>query len=167
GGPTRLMVFGVVVLVAAVAAFAFWYIRLHRRRRLLRAQRAIVEPNARLAAEQGVPQRAPDARAAEAPVRRGRLVEPGVNGDAGSHELGDGPFAIGSSPRLCRIVLPAEAGVAPEHLRITLLNGTYRLHHVGGAGRRTLVGGRPADFVTLEPGDEIQVGSHRFVFEEE
>jgi hypothetical protein len=29
----------------------------------------------------------------------------------------------------------------------------------------TLVAGKPADFVTLEPDDEIQVGRHRFLFE--
>ena len=94
-----------------------------------------------------------------------QLVE--RTGDGRVFELGAGPAIVGSSPRTATIVLPQEGGVAPEHARIWLRDGQYLLHHTSGAHRRTLVGGHPADWVVLEPGDDVQFGSLRFVFEDD
>ena len=79
-------------------------------------------------------------------------------------ELGGGPAVIGSSPRLATIVLNG-GDVAPEHTRIWLRDGRYLLHHVGGMSRKTLVGGKEADWVVLEPGDELTIGPWRLVFD--
>ncbi len=81
-------------------------------------------------------------------------------------ELHAGPAVVGSSSRVSTILLPGTADVAPEHARIWLRSGKYVLHHTAGPARKTLVGGREADWVTLEPGDEVQFGRYRFVFDD-
>jgi pSer/pThr/pTyr-binding forkhead associated (FHA) protein len=63
------------------------------------------------------------------------------------------------------IVLDGD-GIAPEHARIWLRQERYLLHHVGGLSRKTYVSGQEADWVVLEPGDEVTIGSHRLVFED-
>jgi hypothetical protein len=88
------------------------------------------------------------------------------DGDERAYELGSGPVIIGSSRMTANILLPDSPDVANEHARIWLRDGHYMLHHAGGPNRRTLVGGREADWVTLEPGDEIEVGRHRFLFDD-
>lgn len=167
GSNVPLIVFSAIIAIAALAGAGYWFARLRSRRRLLEQQRQVVAPNQRQAAAQPLPARANTGVPVFTPTEgHGRLVEKSMNGAGKVYELGAGPFAIGSSAKLSSLVLPAEDDVAPEHVRITRLNGTYRLHHTGGVARKTLVGGRPADFLTLEAGDEIQVGRHRFVFEE-
>ena len=164
---TPALVFGGLVVAVILAVVAYAASRWYQRRRLQRAQLAIVSPNERLAAAQGVPQQRHAAAGASSYAEAGgRLIEHSADGAGKVYDLGAGPFAIGSSRRLCQLVLSVSDGVAPEHVRITLVNGAYRLHHTGGSARQTLVGGKPADFVTLEPGDEIQVDRHHFVFTE-
>jgi VWFA-related protein len=164
-----LIVFSALVglILAAVAVVA--YLRWRRQRRILRHQLDVVEPNQRQAAAQGVPEQ-PFAAAAGPRVPEighGRLIEITADGRGEVHELGGGPVLIGSNARTCGIVLAESEHVAPEHVSITLRDGKYRLRHAGGRARRTLVAGREADIVTLEPGDEIQVGRWHFVFEDE
>ncbi len=141
-----------------------------RRLRAVRRQRA-VERHAGRQSDETIPFARPAEGAgvatAAAPRGTGRLVERAADGAGRVFELGAGPAIVGSSPRTATIVLPAEDGVAPEHARIWLRDGRYLLHHTSGAHRRTLVGGHPADWVVLEPGDDVQFGSLRFVFEDD
>ena len=78
-----------------------------------------------------------------------------------------GPEDEQSNYRLAAESLIDPAGIAPEHARIWLRDGHYTLHHVGGLSRKTLVGGREADWLILEPGDLIQIGPNRFEFDEQ
>ena len=41
-------------------------------------------------------------------------------------------------------------------------DGKIMLRHTGGAGKRTLAAGRPVEWVILDSGDEVGVGSRRF-----
>jgi len=96
----------------------------------------------------------------------GRFVEKTPRGRGQSYELGPGPIIIGSSRRECTIVLPESLDVAPVHARMWLRDGKYTLTHAGGFRRRTLVGGNATERCVLEHGDEVQIGSHRLVYEE-
>jgi hypothetical protein len=79
--------------------------------------------------------------------------------------LGRDPATIGSSSEACTIVLAGE-GIAPEHARIWYRQGKFLLHHVGGLSRKTYVSGHEADWVVLEAGDEVTIGTHRLVFDD-
>jgi pSer/pThr/pTyr-binding forkhead associated (FHA) protein len=85
-------------------------------------------------------------------------------GDQRAFTLGLEPAVIGASSVTCTIVLDGE-GIAPEHARIWQRGGRYLLHHVGGLSRKTYVSGQEADWVVLEPGDEVSIGRYRLVFE--
>jgi VWFA-related protein len=165
GGNTAAFVFLGVLGVLAAGGGGLMLVRVRRQRAVERHQRAVVAPNAAQARALGVPS-APEASAAaqEQQAGTGRLVE--LGGEGRTFELRAGPVLIGSSRRAA-VALPADAEVAPEHARIWLRDGHYVLHHAAGVGRRTLVGGKDAEWVTLEPGDEISVGAHRFRFEDE
>ncbi len=162
--------FGAAVALAVLAIGAMAVVRWQRHQRLMRAQLKIIEPNVRRAAAHPLPSRhgptmaAPSANGvAVAPeIGTGRLTEKG--GEGRVYPLGAGPIIIGSSPRLATIVLNG-SDVAPEHTRIWLRDGRYLLHHVGGMSRKTLIGGHPADWVVLEPGDELQIGGWRLTFD--
>jgi VWFA-related protein len=151
---------GAVVALGAVAFAAGWW----RRRRVRHHQMDVIAANPRQAAAQGLPGAVAGVGVSvPAPeTSRGRLVEVDVDAPRTFH-LGGGPAVIGSAPRRCTIVLEGD-DVAPEQARITVRDGRYLLHHTGGLRRKTLVGGREADWVILEPGDEIRVGSHRLQF---
>lgn len=87
-------------------------------------------------------------------------------GGAGrEYHLGDEAAVIGASSAVSTIVLDGD-GIAPEHARIWLRQDRYLLHHVGGLSRKTYVSGQEADWVVLEPGDEVAIGRHRLVFED-
>ena len=166
GSSTLLIAIAVVVALALVGGGA---LLLLRRARAARAQRER-EREAGRQSDESVPVAAgtllPSTRGAAA-QGSGRLVErpaPGASGEARVFELGGGPAVIGSG-RDATVRLEGE-GVAPEHARIWLRDGRYLLHHTAGLRRRTLVGGAVADWVTLEPGDEVQIGAHRLVFED-
>ena len=165
---SRMVAYAFAVGAVLLVVLAFAYLRWRRGRRLLRAQLQIVAPNVRRAAAQPLPawpvgySGGGAATAVAAEVGTGTLSEKG--GEDRVFHIGAGPVIIGSSSRLCSIVLPGEA-VAPEHARIWLRDGRYMLHHIGGPSRKTRVAGREADWVVLESGDEVQVGPWRLVFE--
>lgn len=160
------MVFSAIVLIAVAGGGGYLLMSWQRRRRLLARQLAVTAPNPMQAAAQPLPQHAGGAaRGSAVEAGTGRLVEKAAGGDR-VHLLGAGPVVIGSARRLCTIILPEGEDVAPEHVRIWLRDGRYLLHHAGGPRRRTLVNGREADWVRLEAGDEVQLGRHRFVFED-
>jgi len=160
---------GVVALVTLIGAGAFFR-RWQQQRRAVAHQLEVVAPNARLAAAQGVPRRmgayAPASSVATLTVETGtgRLLERG--GEGRDVEIGAGPLILGTSPRRCQLLLHDGGSIAPEHARIWLRGGRYVLHHVGGMSRKTLVNGQEADWVALDPGDEIAIGQWRFVFED-
>ncbi len=160
---------GVAALaVAGGGAVGFRRLRAHRREEA--RQKAVVEPNVRLATAQGVPRATGSYKAAEhakaAAVAEehgsGRLVERG--GEGRVIPIGAGPVVIGSSPRVCNVLVYNGGSIAPEHARIWLRGRGYVLHHVGGMSRKTYVSGHEADWVGLEDGDEIVIGKWRFQF---
>lgn len=160
-----LVAVATVVVLAVIGALALAAVRWVRNARERRAQLEIIEPNRELAARQGLPERDPSVvrvtpKAAEE-RGNGILVEKG--GEGRTFELGAGPIVIGTSRRLANIVISG-GDIAPEHVRIWLRGGRYLIHHVGGMSRKTYVNGYEADWVTLDPGDELRVGDCRFVF---
>ena len=78
--------------------------------------------------------------------------------------IGDSPVELGFTTD-CGIVLPGESSHRWERVRIWRREGRYMLHNVSRMGTVT-VGGRPAIWVVLEDGDEIQLGNCRLVFRE-
>ncbi len=168
-GNSRISLILYASVIALVAAGgAFFFSRWRKRQELLRAQLEVVASNPAQAAAQPLPRQPAFAPPSNSKTTQGtgRLIERTPGGQGQIYELGDGPVVIGSSLKLCTIVLPPSDDVALEHARIWLRDGRYLLHHAGGIRRKTLVGGREADWVVLEHGDEVQVGPHRFVFEE-
>jgi pSer/pThr/pTyr-binding forkhead associated (FHA) protein len=104
------------------------------------------------------------------PHTNGRAAAAGAllrekGGDNREFVLGTEPAVIGASATAATIVLNGD-GIAPEHARIWLRQDKYLLHHVGGLSRKTYVSGQEADWVVLEAGDELTIGSHRLVFED-
>lgn len=163
-----LYVFAAVIAAIIIGVATFFARRWYRRRSLLKAQLAVVAPNVRQAAAQPLPTHSAistNGSGVTAVAGTGRLLEKG--GEGREFEIGGGPTVIGSSARSCTIVLPSARDIAPEHARIWLRDGRYMLHHVGGMGRRTVVANQTVDWVTLDPGDEIVIGHHRFVFQDE
>jgi VWFA-related protein len=170
GGDRLALMFGAAVVLVVVAGAGYGLLRWQQQRREVAHQLEVVAPNPRLAAAQGVPRRigsftrSGGAVAVATEVGTGRLVERGGEGRA--VEIGGGPLVLGTSSRHCQVVLHDGGSIAPEHARIWLRGGRYVLHHVGGMSRKTLVNGHEADWVALDPGDEIVVGQWRFVFED-
>jgi VWFA-related protein len=164
---TPLVIFGVIVGVVLLCGIGFGAFRWLSQQRVLRHQTAVIAGNPMQAAAQPLPRQegALSERGGAIEEGTGRLIERRPDGDR-VHQLGAGPVVIGSSRQVCTIILPTSADVAPEHARIWLRDGGYLLHHAGGFRRRTLVNGREAEWVRLEHGDELQIGPHRFVFED-
>jgi VWFA-related protein len=172
---TPAVVFAAIVAAIGAAIIGYLLFLWFRKRRVRRAQMKVIAPNIQQAAAQPLDPnyRAPLASASMnggGGVAVAEKVGTGVlrdkNGSGQVYALGAGPAIIGTSARACNIVLPASDQVAAEHLRIWLRDGHYVLHHVGGIGRKTLIGGQVADWVTLEPGDELTIGPHKLVFED-
>jgi VWFA-related protein len=162
--------FGGVVLLALAGGGAYGARRWYQHRRELAHQLEVVQPNPRLAAAQGLPQRrhaqyAPGAGITATLDRgMGRLIERG--GDGRTIEILQGPIILGTSGRVCHVVLHDGGSIAPEHARVWLRGRRYVLHHVGGMSRKTFVNGQEADWVILDPGDEIAIGKWRFTFDD-
>jgi predicted component of type VI protein secretion system len=95
----------------------------------------------------------------------GRLIEQLEDGTTKTHEIGDGSVSIGTAAE-CAILLARTEGVAAYHARVSFRQGRYMLHHTGGPNFVTSVGSERVEWVRLDAGDEIRVGTHRFLFEE-
>ncbi len=162
-------VFGGAVVIIGIGMIAWLLVRWNRRRQLRLAQLKVVAPNIRQAAARplsrsvGAASGTPATADAATEAGTGRLRE---KASGRVYELGGGPAVIGTSARACTIVLPPSEAIAPEHARIWLRDGRYLLHHVGGMSRKTYVAGHEADWVTLEPGDELGIGPHTLIFED-
>jgi hypothetical protein len=161
---------GAMALMAALAVGAIALTRYQRHRRTVAHQMSVVAPNPALAAAQGVPKRTGSFAASEtiaaqnAEVGTGQLVERG--GEERVIDIGAGPIILGTSAVVCHVVLHDGAQIAPEHARIWMRGKRYVLHHTGGMSRKTYVAGHEADWVVLDPGDEIAIGRYRFIFED-
>ena len=162
---TPLIAFSAVVALVLAGIAGGLAVAWRRQRRVLRRQLDVVAPNPAQAAAQPLPRYGgPSMSPASAETGTGRLVEQGGAEAGRVFQLPGGQTVIGSSPRRCTIVLEGD-DVAPEHARIWLRDGRYLLHHAGGLRRKTYVGGKEADWVVLEAGDEVRVGRHVLVFE--
>ena len=151
----------VVAAIAALAAFGLsrWY----RRRRLRRAQLAVVAPNPRTAAAQGLPAAAAGSIVADIDHGAGRLIA--LDGAVPqSYEFTSTPLRIGSGSE-CEVRLAASPEVASRHAVIWMKDGKIMLRHPAGPRRPTLVAGRPIEWIILDPGDEFTVGGQRFQLE--
>jgi sugar lactone lactonase YvrE len=154
-----LGVISAALLAAMVIAFFAW----QRHRAMVRAQLAVVAANpSDLEILTELPRAAPGT---SRPDAAGRLIARLSDGSTRVHNIGDGAVTIGARPD-CAIALPRSEGVASYHARVWFRDGRYWLHHTGGPNYTTLVAGEPADWVTLDRGDEIQIGQSRFTFEQ-
>ncbi len=91
----------------------------------------------------------------------GRIVAVGGDTAGTAFHFGATPIAIGSDAS-ADVRVAASTEVARRHALVWMRGGKMMLRHIGGIRRNTLVGGRSADWLILEDGDEIQVGPHRF-----
>ena len=71
------------------------------------------------------------------------------------------PLRIGSSDE-CDLALPADLGVAPEHVLVWQRAGALLLHVIDPGAGNCLVDDRPMTWATLEHGDTIRLGEARF-----
>ena len=92
---------------------------------------------------------------------RGRIVALDGEPTGRSFHFGTAPIVIGSDAA-SDVRVASAPDVARRHALVWMRGGRMMLRHVGGIRRKTLVGGRPADWVILDDGDEIQVGAHHF-----
>ncbi len=167
GSSLPTIIFAAVIILLVLVVVGALILRWLARRRVHMAQLRVIEPNIKQAAAQPLdgPVRTPGvvSRVA-AVVGTGVLRE--KNGTGQVYELGAGPAIIGTSAKVATIVFPASDQIAAEHARIWLRDGHYTLHHVGGMSRKTFVSGLEADWLVLESGDEVVVGSHNLIFED-
>jgi hypothetical protein len=160
---TTLLTYALAVAAIVVITGAFVAIRVvgrqrPPRQRVIAPRRSTSSETARRVAESR------EARLSDGRRSNGALLR--EKGGAGREfVLGVEPAVIGASGMVSTIVLDGD-GIAPEHARIWLRQERYLLHHVGGLSRKTYVSGQEADWVVLEPGDEVTIGSHRLVFED-
>jgi VWFA-related protein len=159
GSSSGLVVLGGVAGVAALGLLAVGAVTVARRTRTRRRQLAVVAGNLEQAEAQGVPM--PDPSAVANPEDgTGRLTSlDGVDG--GPWPFASRPIRIGTAPE-CEVRVPWTNDVAPQHALVWMRNGNIMLRHIGGQGKRTLVAGRPVEWVILESGDELTLGSQRF-----
>ncbi len=155
---TPALIFGVLLAAVLAAAAVYAASRVLRRRRLLRAQLAVVAPNPQRAAAQGVPVSL-GGSALRSASATGVLTR--LDAEGGSVDLTETPVGIGSGAG-CTVRLPASAAVAPQHASIWVKDQKIILRHVGGHSRSTMASGKPIDWVTLDDGEEFSVGPHRF-----
>ena len=153
-----LAVASLIAIAAAFLAIRVFSPRRPQRRRPITSRRSRLTESSRRAGE-----------SRDTIGQNGRRSNGAVlreKGGAGrEYHLGDEPVVIGASNSVSTIVLDGD-GIAPEHARIWLRQDRYLLHHVGGLSRKTYVSGQEADWVVLEPGDEVTIGSHRLVFDD-
>ncbi len=152
------------IAIALLAAIGLGSGALWRRARIRRKQLAVVAANP---TEVEIPRSLPQARAITgtgSATASGRLIEQCGDGTTKTHEIGDGSISIGAAPE-CTIRVAKTADIANYHARVSFRRGRYMLHHTGGPSAVTTVSGQRVDWVRLEAGDEIQVGSHRLLFE--
>ncbi len=86
-----------------------------------------------------------------------RLVLTDAHGGARIVAVGPRPLTLGSSPR-CDVVLDA-ADIRPEHARLSLTAaGALSIHGLGSKSSRPYEGDIAEQWLTLQPGEEIQIG---------
>jgi pSer/pThr/pTyr-binding forkhead associated (FHA) protein len=74
------------------------------------------------------------------------------------------PTYIGSSPQ-CEVYLFKDAQVRPRHAALHLVPGGFEIEDLN-SGSGTFVNGAPITRVRLRNGDQVQIGSTCFVFQE-
>jgi len=104
----------------------------------------------------------PDCLLAEARPVLGTLVQPRGERIVGAITLRPGTTTLGCSPQ-ADVQLEPDPPLAPIQVRITLTGRRYFLDDLAPNGSVRL-NGRSVERVTLEDGDEIAVGRHRFLF---
>jgi uncharacterized protein YegL len=135
-----------------------YYKRVQERRRLAQDIEVLSRKAAdELAQDDYVPPRVTVA----GPTRTLKLTGPGIDQ---SFEVGDEPVTLGTSSE-CQIRLEeGEGAVAVQHARVWLRDGNLMLHHLAPL-HESLVGGRPVSWVSLETGDEVDIGPYRLLVE--
>ncbi len=74
------------------------------------------------------------------------------------------PTFIGSSPR-CEIYLFKDPDISPQHAALHRISGGFELEDLSSA-TGTRVNGKPVKRARLRHGDEVQIGSTAFLFQE-
>lgn len=165
GGGASWLLPAVIGGVAVAGAGGFVLVRRRRRRRAVRPGEAVEESLDRLNAPPPPPRE--DAGAPLFPAGRPAEIRESDSwltlSDGDRFPLGESPVTIGFTAD-CDVQLPDRAGaVAAERVRIWQRDGRYMLHTLSRLGRVS-VGGKPAAWVILEDGDEIQLGPHTITF---
>lgn len=154
----------VLLIVAAAAGglaiggvgFAFW-----RRRRRRDAGEPEVGESPQPAGQPG-PIEVPVAEArASTGVQEAWLRLPGPEGEK-VYRIGESPVTIGFGPD-CDLRMPDAGANRGERARIWPRDGRFMLHSLSMMGQVT-VSGRPAGWVVLEEGDDIQLGQYHLLF---
>ena len=155
---TGLLLLLGVVGVAGLGLGVVVY-RRSKRRRELEAQMDVMSQRAAEELYQGGV--GPDQELPLSATRRITIL--GSDGER-SFEIGQHPVTLGSAPN-CQIRLEAAPGVAENHARCWLREGTLMLHHLS-PGHESLVGGNRVTWVSLARGDEVHIGPYRLRVED-
>lgn len=143
----------VVVGAGGVAVGSIYYRRVKQRRGL---EQDIESMSRRAADELAHEDYSPPVVTSTGPTRSVLLTGP--DGEE-RIEVGVEPLTLGAGAE-CQVRLDAgEGGVAVSHARVWLRDGTLMLHHLA-PGHETLLAGRPVTWVSLETGDEVQIGPY-------
>ena len=154
GSSLVLPVLIVVLGLGGLALGAVYYRRMRARRHLAQETEAM---SLRAVDELAQEDYTPPVIAPAGPTRSLKL-----SGPAGEEtfEIGDEPMTLGSGSE-CQIRLETgEGAVAEQHARVWLRDGRLMLHHLAPR-HESLVAGRPVTWVSLETGDEVQIGPYR------
>jgi pSer/pThr/pTyr-binding forkhead associated (FHA) protein len=104
----------------------------------------------------------PESRGAEA-IRRNWLVGIGGPVEGRSFHVGSRTVTIGRAPT--NFVQIEDPGVSRVHAQVSIRDGAAYVARTK-PGHRLLVNGQDAATTRLAPGDELQIGTARFVFRE-
>jgi len=152
GGGLLVPLFLIFLALAAVSGSYLYYKRLKKQRALEQQ----IEVMGRRAASEMDDQGATPIRPIDSETtHRIHLTGPGLDEP---FEIGAEPMVIGSQTE-SQIHLPASEGVASVHARFWVREGKLVLHHLA-PGYESTVGGRSVTWVTLDPGDEVQIGPY-------
>ena len=152
-GPSPLLL---AVPLAVLALAGGWFVRRRRSRpkpQPVLRPRAIrplsVEPPAARSADRGAPER---------PMPSAQLVLTDMQGGTRTASVGPRPITLGSA-RTCDLVIEGP-NIRPQHARLSLTPaGLLSIHGLAPDSARPYEGDIGEQWLTLQPGEELQVGA--------
>jgi hypothetical protein len=89
-----------------------------------------------------------------------RIVALSGEGAGQAVQVGSAPVVIGSD-EAADLRVERSHDVAPRHAQVWVRDGKIMLRHVGGQ-KKTMVMGRPIEWLILDDGDEFSIGPYRY-----